>query len=546
MTSRKRKATSRSPSSRDDIPDNWPTDDILAPNSDTECEPLSKRRKHIEEIAQYCRDGGDLYLISTSLRGPIVNNPWARKKAAVIDVSQDVVKKVVRRGKKQTKVRKTTAKGAPLVKDGKVDRYFPAQKNSQEREVVEKKQNIQKYAVEKEDPIALTYESDDTLRRADVKEMGCGNGLSGIGSPEPLRAVPRMIDFDNIPQSTAIASQNYPSLQLITTRRQSAHIIPTASDPIGTPSNESDKSEQNTDDDGGLLDVPTPEKTTVVNPKTAIPTTEELQSIRNLIGDNSQPAKVPEDPDKGLYDDPDKGLYDDPTPPKDSNPSPVEPSNSPSSGTILPASLTNRTPPSFSPINASSLKSALPKLLPLSEPVTSVLADQSNRQTRSPSRKQSAKKLIRSTSLLDPVPINSSPRLLQRSQTHNIQTHYPATPPLNTQNMLDQANQSFDAILPAVPTSNKKPMFTPFRELNTSPEHEGFSFRLSEESPLTYTPGRGDSKVEEVLWAEVKGFLGNWNLEEEVDKIKGIGDGVESSVKEISGESQSQENLAVA
>lgn len=112
--------------------------------------------------------------------------------------------------------------------------------------------------------------------------------------------------------------------------------------------------------------------------------------------------------------------------------------------------------------------------------------------------------------------------------------------------MLEQANQSFNAILPPASDSNKKPTFTPFRELNTSPEHEGFSFRLSEESPLTYTPGRGDSRVEEKIWAEVKGFLGTWSLDEEVDKVKGIGDGVESVTKEISGESQSQENLAVA
>jgi hypothetical protein len=113
--------------------------------------------------------------------------------------------------------------------------------------------------------------------------------------------------------------------------------------------------------------------------------------------------------------------------------------------------------------------------------------------------------------------------------------------------MLHQANESFNAIFPPAPVTSTKPVFTPFRELNTSPPHEGFSFRLSEESPLTYSPGRGDSKVEELLWGEVKSFLGTWSLDEEVEKAKGVGDGTGGeSVAEKSGESQSQEYLAVS
>src|SRR5271169_1525206 len=73
-------------------------DQILVANSDTECEPLPKRRKHIEQIAQYVRDGGELYLISTALRGPVTSNPWARRIVAASD-------KRVEKGGKNARVR---------------------------------------------------------------------------------------------------------------------------------------------------------------------------------------------------------------------------------------------------------------------------------------------------------------------------------------------------------------------------------------------------------------------------------------------------------
>ena len=73
----------------------WSPDEELAPNSDTECEPLSKRRKHIEQIAQYCRDGGELYLLSVTLRGPITRNPWARRKSEASVEKREVLKLLI-------------------------------------------------------------------------------------------------------------------------------------------------------------------------------------------------------------------------------------------------------------------------------------------------------------------------------------------------------------------------------------------------------------------------------------------------------------------
>ena len=81
----------------------WSSDEELAPNSDTECEPLGKRRKHIEQIAQYCRDGGELCLLSVALRGPITRNPWARRKPAEMVKKLEVAEEVQRvRKRKRT------------------------------------------------------------------------------------------------------------------------------------------------------------------------------------------------------------------------------------------------------------------------------------------------------------------------------------------------------------------------------------------------------------------------------------------------------------
>src|SRR5271155_1279968 len=129
-------------------PEIWPRDDILAANSDTESEPLVKRRKHIDKIAQFCRDGGDLMLISTTLRGPVIKNPWRRQIPVETDRRNGgEVKEAGERLGKRKRKRKGTG-----VKDGKVDRYFVAQKNSQERDVMVKKgkKDVETFVVDKE------------------------------------------------------------------------------------------------------------------------------------------------------------------------------------------------------------------------------------------------------------------------------------------------------------------------------------------------------------------------------------------------------------
>jgi hypothetical protein len=102
--------------------------------------------------------------------------------------------------------------------------------------------------------------------------------------------------------------------------------------------------------------------------------------------------------------------------------------------------------------------------------------------------------------------------------------------------MFDQANRSFDDLIlpPQTPasllpsaslTTAKKPGFTPFRELNISPEKDRISFKISsiQESPLTYSPGQ--IGIEEVLWGDIKGFLGTWSLDEEVSNYKTVEQG---------------------
>ena len=66
------------------------------------------------------------------------------------------------------------------------------------------------------------------------------------------------------------------------------------------------------------------------------------------------------------------------------------------------------------------------------------------------------------------------------------------------------------------------------------------SFRFEMlESPLTYSPLVG--KGEEVLWGEVRGLLGGWNLDEEVGKYKRGLEGGKVEGKTGSEETMSQE-----
>jgi hypothetical protein len=58
-----------------DVMNEFLDDDILAPNSDTECETLANRLEHIAEIANHIREGGELFL---ALRGTVTrtHDPW--------------------------------------------------------------------------------------------------------------------------------------------------------------------------------------------------------------------------------------------------------------------------------------------------------------------------------------------------------------------------------------------------------------------------------------------------------------------------------------
>jgi hypothetical protein len=138
-------------------------DTILAPNSDTEGEPLAKRQKRIERIADVYREGGEITLVSTSLRGPVVKNPWARRKK-IDETPESVEIYEVARVKKRRKP-------API-KDSKVDQYFPAQKNSQEKKVIQKKIEVKKYAAEVEDPIVESLGRDGRTRITQIATEG--------------------------------------------------------------------------------------------------------------------------------------------------------------------------------------------------------------------------------------------------------------------------------------------------------------------------------------------------------------------------------------
>jgi hypothetical protein len=514
-------------------PELWPRDDILAPNSDTESEPLVKRRKHIDQIAQFCRDGGDLMLISTTLRGPVTQNPWRRQTPVETDRRNGGEAKEA--GERLGK-RKRKGKGTG-VKDGKVDRYFVAQKNSQERDVMVKKvkKDVETFVVDKENAI-VAETSQQQQKETEVEEQ--------------FKAVPRIIDFDVVPQSTDITSQNYPSLQLIMPVHEPAQPIPSTLDDSNTlrPENAMIHS----DDGVALFDAPTPEKPTTSPKKTAPePTAQELEVIRYLIGDEQSHPQTPIKEEVH-----EEGLYDDPTPQPISTKSPTTttkytpPDSFPR---ILPSSLTNRPSPhpSFSPV----IKPGPLELSRLDE--INSLQNSSHRRHKhpSPTNPSTHRKRRRSSSgtLMPSLPTRPP---LQRSQSH--QTPQQKTTPLNTQSMFDLANQSFNAIvqhpkqpmcstplLPSVtfttkpPTPNPAPFFTPFRELNRSPVREEVSFKLGEEeSPLTYSPLVGGRGVEE-LWGDVRGFIGTWSLEEEVEKYKAMAAGKEGEAVG-SGESQSQ------
>jgi hypothetical protein len=468
----------------------WSADEELAPNSDTECEPLLKRHKHIEQIAQYCRDGGELYLLSVTLRGPITRNPWARRKPEASVEKREAIQDVERVGKRKRKVGKVTATTA---KNGKVNQYFPSQKNSQERDLMQKKTSADEYAGN-----SIVDSSMEDVKR--TKER----------SPSPFKAVPRVIDFDRIPPSTDIPSQNFPSLQLIAPNQPAQ---PHSISPNCIALN-NEQHNVDVDDVIGLIDAPTPPpKVTLAKEPLVKPTSGELESIRNLIGDVSQ--------DKSSASQDNKGLLDDLTPQPTSTSASRLRSTS-SDIPILPPSLTaHRSPPTFSPIKAGPLE--LSRFIEMNTLLNSEYS------THKPSPNKSKHIRRRSSSQLDPPHPLRPP--FQRSQTlHTLSK--PLTPPLNTQSMLDQANQSFNAILPpmtpssshllpAAPLTSTKLAagFTPFRELNISPVREAILFKLTEDSPLTYSPA--DRPVtEDVLWGDIKGFLGTWNLDEEVTKHK--------------------------
>ena len=520
-------------------PDIWPDDDILAPNSDTEAEPLVKRRKHIDQIAQFCRDGGELVLISTTLRGPIIQNPWKRRPPPPSEKEsrrgglKDAGERLGKRKRKTTKVAVAAAK------DGKVDRYFVAQKNSQERDVAVKKQGseVESRIVDKENAMITEKSSQQKVLEGRVPEF---------------KAVPRVIDFDMVPQSTDIPSQHYPSLQLIAPVHEPAQQISPRLDDSNTlrPENAIIHS----DGEVELFDAPTPEKPT--SPKKTAPeaTARELESIQNLIGAESTP-KTPSsnDPDQGLYDDPTPQPICTESPPP---PPPVAKHTPPDSfPRILPSSLTNRpSRQSFSPINPIG-----PLELSRLDEMKSLQTSSTHRHNRPPPFKR------RRSSSVTLLPVASRP-ILQRSHSHQQTTPQNPSPPLNTQSMYDLANQSFNAIvqqpkqpttplLPAATFTSSKPctprpaqLFTPFRVLNTSPVHDEeevgrLSFKLGDggESPLTYSPlVRGEGRE---LWGDMKGFMGTWTLEEEVEKYKALGKGGEASAES---QSQSQSQGCVA
>ena len=523
MTLRRRDNPVISPSTSPEI---WPRDDILAPNSDTESEPLVKRRKHIDQIAQFYRDGGELVLISTTLRGPVIQNPWRRPPPP--PPPPPPPEKERRKRKRNPKV----ASAASAAKDRKVDRYFVAQKNSQERDAVvagkKKMSEMETHIVEKENTI--------------VAEKSSQQKVAGetTAAEKEFKAVPRVIDFNMVPQSTDIPSQNYPSLQIITPARQARPAQPISSELDDSNTLRPENAITHSDQGVGLFDSPTPEKPTSPRITAAEPTARELESIRNLI--SQEPPQEPlsnHDPSSGLFDDPTPQPISTKSPPPPAPPEYTPPDSFPR---ILPSSLTKRpSNQSFSPVN----KPFGPLELSRLEEMSSLQTSSTPTRRRSHHRSQSKRRRSSSVTLLPSVPPQRPS--LQRSHSHQTTPSNGKTP-LNTQSMYDHANQSFNAIvqpptkqpitplLPAATFTSRPPtprnalLFTPFRVLNTSPvrgedeEEEGgrLSFKLGDgESPLTYSPlVRADGPE---LWGDMRGFMGTWSLEEEVEKYKALG-----------------------
>lgn len=476
-------------------------DDILAPNSDTEGEPLAKRRKHIAEIARHVRQGGDLFLISTTLRGPIPRNPWKRQNPVLDIGSEKATAKPEKRKQKDGCVRT----GAGAGKDGKVDQFFPAQKNSQERETTKNKAG-RKYALEVDDPII----SDDTPKQAKTTSAQAKT-LARIGSPGPVQAVPRMIDFDQFPPSASLPSSNFPSLQIVRMDDEPGQRLPLLSD---APERTEDATASATSDDGlGLVDEPTPKTKTVQKFTPASPTKHDLESIRNLVGSPSHE----EQSENTLSQIP---LCDDPTPPNPiRQPSPSKLAPIPSQvdfSPILPASITRYS-------HNSPKKSPLDMISPLSHLNRPISA---HRRTNDRRRSSSSSALLPSL-----IPTERTP--LQRSQTHNGVILPTFSPPPDTQAYFAAANESFNkafappspspSLLPPAPLLPSRKGFTPFKELNRSPTpKDHLTFRLSsgatvEGSPLTYSPVN-----QEALWNDISGILedAKWDLTEEIDRVK--------------------------
>jgi len=527
-------------------PDHETTDDdVLAPNSDTELEPLCKRSEHIAEIARHVREGGELYLISTALRGPIKVNPWKRKEPVLdVSVKDDATSRTRKRKRKGEGVKISAER---TVKDRKVDQYFPAQKNSQERDswkCKEPEKSVKKYAVEADDPII----SDDafTQSRTTITKKDCASlrKLSRSASPCPVKAVPRLIDFDQVQPSASIPSSNFPSLQIRRTGYEPGQRLSSLPDSIGGSTGEGTAKESSAagDDCLRLVDAPTPERNGTKNGAAASPTKHDIELIRDLVGHPSQKDEVENIP----YN---LGLFDDPTPPpqkpidrtQTASPSRRPLKQSPNDFTpILPASITW-----CSRLNSSPTRSPLEMLSPLAHLNTTL------------SRRGKKGRRLSSSSSNLPPPLNPSELIpLQRSQTHNgvLFPAISATPPLNTQALFDRANESFNnailatitpTLLPAATLQPTKPKphtgFTPFKELNRSPTpREPLSFRLTstqgvEDSPLTYSPVN-----QEALWNDIEGILRNsaWDLGEEVDKAVRGPSGGESTRQN---QSQSQE-----
>jgi len=512
-------------------------DDILAPNSDTECEQLSKRIERIAEIARHVGEGGELYLISTALRGPIEVNPWKRKEP-VLDVSvKDGA--TLRTRKRQRKAAGVKNSSMGTVKDGKVDQYFPAQKNSQERDSGKGKESeraVKKYAVEADHPIISDDAEVDS--RTTMTKDGCAfpRKRSPSGSPYPVKAVPRIIDFDRVQPSASIPSSNFPSLQIIRTHYEPAQRLSSLSHSTDDSIGESTAKESSAagNDCLRLVDAPIPERNSTKKALAGSPTEYDIELIRDLVGDPSQKDQV-EDAPTNL------GLFDGPTPPLQK---PIDPAQitspsirslkpSPNDFTpILPASITR-----CSHFNSSPTRSPLEILSPLMHLNTTL-----------PGRRKKGRRLSSSSSNVVPHSKLAERIPFQRSQTHDgvIFPAISATSPLNTQALFDRANESFNnAVLPTItptllPSATLHPAnprsqtgFTPFKDLNRSPTpREPVSFRLAsvqgvEDSPLAYSPVN-----QEALWNDIKGILRNssWDLGEDVDKaVRGSGGGESTS-----------------